>query len=80
VTTPALVPSGLSNVETTVIERERICPFVVSEFAAQRRLVSLCSLTITTQPSAADAASALSINSCGCVVMSGHLRRGCSGR
>ena len=49
----------------TVIDRDCIWPFVVNEFAAQRRFVSLWSATITMQPSALEAASAASTNSCG---------------
>ena len=38
----------------TVTDRVRICPLVVRLLFAQRRLVSVCSLTITVQPSAVD--------------------------
>ena len=59
-TTPADAPPSRSTVEITVTEREVIWPFVVRLLAAQRRLVSVCSDTITMQPSVVDRLSAAS--------------------
>jgi transcriptional regulator with XRE-family HTH domain len=64
-----------SKVDTTVIARLRICPFVVRLLPAQRRFVSVWSWAITMHPSAVEAASAASTSSwiwlivpphCGC--------------
>ncbi len=77
VTTPARVPSGPSKVAITVTDRELDWPLVLSEFAAHRRLVSVCSDTTTTQPSAPDEARACSISSWGAATVTDRLRVVC---
>src|SRR5918997_1280270 len=62
---PAATPAPPSTNETTTTCRERIEPFVVRLFFAQRRFASELSTTKATCPSAVEAASAFSTTSCG---------------
>ncbi len=64
-TTPAAVPSCPPMVAITVRVRPRVTPLVVRVLPAQRRLASLLSSAITTQPSAVESSSARSASSCG---------------
>src|SRR5919202_2451266 len=64
-TVPAAIPAPSSTNETTTTCRERIAPFVVRLFFAQRRFASELSTTKVTCPSAVEAASAFSTTSCG---------------
>src|SRR5918911_827935 len=64
-TVPAAMPAPPSTNETTTTCRERIAPFVVRLFFAQRRFASELSTTKVTCPSAVEAASAFSTTSCG---------------
>src|SRR3712207_613736 len=64
-TVPAAIPAPPSTNETTTTCRERIEPFVVRLFFAQRRFASELSTTKATCPSAVEAASAFSTTSCG---------------
>jgi hypothetical protein len=67
-TTPEAVPSLPSTVATTVTDRPRVTPFVVSALPAHRRFAVEYSSAITTQPSARDSARARSTISCGLLV------------
>jgi len=71
VTTPALGPAAPSKIEMTVTDRDAIWPLVVRLFAAHRRLVSVCSLPTTMQPSALERVSTRSTRSC--IGIIGHL-------
>src|SRR5919206_1184148 len=64
-TVPVAIPAPPSTNETTTTCRERIAPFVVRLFFAQRRFASELSTTKVTCPSAVEAASAFSTTSCG---------------
>ncbi len=59
-TTPDAVPCAPSTVATTVRDRPRVTPFVVSALPAQRRLAEEYSSAMTAQPSAVDSSSARS--------------------